>query len=62
MNLETEIYLLRKDMAELTKSYYEVLERNVELFEKIANLEEDIFDLRRTTTSSSHSGEGVERK
>jgi hypothetical protein len=62
MSLETEIQLLKKDMAELTNSYYKVLKRNVELFEKMTNLEEDIFDLRRTATSQSNDSKGVERE
>ena len=62
MSLETDIRLLKKDMAELTKSYYKVLKRNVELYDKLTNLEEDIFDLRRTSTSQSNDSKGVERE
>jgi len=62
MSLETEIQLLKKDMVELTKSYYKVLKRNVELYEKMTNLEEDIFDLRRTATSQRNDSKGVKRE
>ena len=54
MKYLNELELL-KDITELQKCYYQVLKRNVELFEKLTKLEEETVDLRRTTTSQSHS-------
>ena len=62
MTVEKELFLIKKDIAELTKCYYKVLKRNAELFEKMTNLQEDKFDLRGATTSQSDKSEGVEGK
>ena len=55
MKYLNELELLKKDITELQKCYYQVLKRNVELYEKFTKLEEETVDLRRTTTSQSHS-------
>ena len=55
MKYLNELELLKKDITELQKCYYQVLKRNVELFEKLTKLEEETVDLRRTTTSQSHN-------
>ena len=61
MKYLNELELLKKDITELQKCYYQVLKRNVELFEKLTKLEEETVDLRRTTTSQSRSSTKVDR-
>ena len=56
-----DIKLLKKDIAELQKCYYQVLKRNVELFEKLTKLEEENVDLRGTTKPQSDGGKKVGR-
>ena len=41
MKYLNELELLKKDITELQKCYYQVLKRNVELFEKLTKLEEE---------------------
>ena len=60
MKYLNELELLKKDINELQKCYYQVLKRNVELFEKLTKLEEETVDLRRTTTSQSHNSTKVD--
>ena len=60
MKYLNELELLKKDITELQKCYYQVLKRNVELYEKFTKLEEETVDLRRTTTSQSHSNTKVD--
>ena len=60
MKYLNELELLKKDITELQKCYYQVLKRNVELFEKITKLEEENVDLLRTTTSQSHNSTKVD--
>jgi hypothetical protein len=56
-----EVDLLKKDIQELQKCYYQILKRNVELIEKLTKLEGTINDLRRTTTSQSNISKTVDR-
>ncbi|MBA08814.1 MAG: hypothetical protein CMC71_01550 [Flavobacteriaceae bacterium] len=60
MKYLNDLELLKKDITELQKCYYQVLKRNVELYEKFTKLEEETVDLRRTTTSQSHSNTKVD--
>ena len=60
MKYLNELELLKKDITELQKCYYQVLKRNVELFEKLTKLEEETVALRRTTTSQSHNSTKVD--
>ena len=60
MKYLNELELLKKDITELQKCYYQVLKRNVELYEKFTKLEEQTVDLRRTTTSQSHNSTKVD--
>ena len=60
MKYLNELELLKKDITELQKCYYQVLKRNVELYEKFTKLEEETVDVRRTTTSQSHSNTKVD--
>ena len=60
MKYLNELELLKKDITELQKCYYQVLKRNVELYEKFTKLEEETVDLRRTTTSQSPSSTKVD--
>ena len=61
MKYLNELELLKKDITELQKCYYQVLKRNVELYEKFTKLEEETVDLRRTTTPQSTGGQEVDR-
>ena len=60
MKYLNELELLKKDITELQKCYYQVLKRNVELYEKFTKSEEETVDLRRTTTSQSHNSTKVD--
>ena len=44
----SQIDLMKRDMADLTKSYYEVLKRNTELTNEITELKNKIIDLHNT--------------
>ena len=60
MKYLNELELLKKDITELQKCYYQVLKRNVELYEKFTKLEEETVDVRRTTTSPCHNSTKVD--
>lgn len=44
----SEMDLMKRDMADLTKSYYKVLKRNTELTNEITKLKNKIIDLHNT--------------
>jgi len=44
----SQIDILKRDMADLTKSYYDVLKRNDELYNQVRELESRIIDLHNT--------------
>ena len=60
MKYLNELELLKKDITELQKCYYQVLKRNVELYEKFTKLAEETVELRRTTTSQSDNSTKVD--
>ena len=44
----SDMDLMKRDMADLTKSYYKVLKRNTELTNEITELKNKIIDLHNT--------------
>ena len=44
----SQMDILKRDMADLTKSYYDVLKRNDELYNQVIELESRIIDLHNT--------------
>tara|TARA_B100000780_G_C21062201_1_gene427014 strand:+ start:897 stop:1088 length:192 start_codon:yes stop_codon:yes gene_type:complete len=44
----SQMDILKRDMADLTKSYYDVLKRNDELYNQVRELESRIIDLHNT--------------